>query len=74
MKNFIFLIAFTGLTLSLFGQNPFTPQQFLGYHIGEQFTRHHRVVDYFYALHADDTVRNTYGNISPSNLAKSAFV
>ncbi len=50
MKNFIFLIAFTGLTLSLFGQNSFTPQQFLGYHIGEQFTRHHRVVDYFYAL------------------------
>ncbi|MEN9700408.1 MAG: hypothetical protein RLZZ301_1606 [Bacteroidota bacterium] len=31
-------------------QTPFTPQQFLGYNIGEQFTRHHRVVDYFFAL------------------------
>lgn len=50
MKNFLFLSAFVVSAFALFGQNTFSPQQFLGYNIGEQFTRHHRVVDYFYAL------------------------
>jgi len=51
MKNiFIFIIAFIQCTLSFVAQNTFSPKEFLGYNIGEQFTRHHRVVDYFYAL------------------------
>jgi hypothetical protein len=50
MKKVLFLTALNLLTLQLLGQNTFTPQQFLGYNIGEQFTRQHRVVDYFFAL------------------------
>ena len=50
MKKFLFLIVLNLYTLQLLGQNNFTPQQFLGYNIGEQFTRQHRVVDYFFAL------------------------
>ena len=50
MKKVLFLTVLNLLTLQLLGQNNFTPQQFLGYNIGEQFTRQHRVVDYFFAL------------------------
>ena len=50
MKNTLFTLLFSILTLQLFAQDAFTPKQFLGYNIGEQFTRHHRVVDYFFAL------------------------
>ena len=50
MKNVLFLLVLNLFTLQLLGQNNFTPQQFLGYNIGEQFTRQHRVVDYFFAL------------------------
>lgn len=31
-------------------QSSFTPKEFLGYSIGERFTRQEKVVDYFYAL------------------------
>ncbi|MFM6964927.1 MAG: M14 family zinc carboxypeptidase, partial [Sphingomonadales bacterium] len=50
MKKALLLVVLNFLSLHLLGQNKFTPQQFLGYNIGEQFTRHHRVVEYFYAL------------------------
>ena len=50
MKKLLLVIVLNLLTLQLVGQNNFTPQQFLGYNIGEQFTRQHRVVDYFIAL------------------------
>ncbi len=50
MKKTLFTLLFSILTLQLFAQDAFTPKQFLGYNIGEQFTRHHRVVDYFFAL------------------------
>ncbi|MCE2686085.1 MAG: hypothetical protein LW839_04500 [Cryomorphaceae bacterium] len=39
MKKVLFLTVLNLLTLQLVGQNNFTPQQFLGYNIGEQFTR-----------------------------------
>ena len=50
MKNRLLQFIFVLFCLPVFAQNPFTPQQFLGYNIGEQFTRQHRVVDYFFAL------------------------
>ncbi|MEY4804433.1 MAG: hypothetical protein RL331_952 [Bacteroidota bacterium] len=50
MKKVLFLLVLNVFTLQLHGQNNFMPQQFLGYNIGEQFTRQHRVVDYFFAL------------------------
>lgn len=50
MKKLLITLVVSLLTLQLFAQDVFTPKQFLGYNIGEQFTRHHRVVDYFFAL------------------------
>lgn len=38
----LMLIAATGVA-----QNLQTPKQFLGYELGDRFTRHHRVVEYF---------------------------
>jgi hypothetical protein len=50
MKKIFLTALLSFLAITLQAQVTFTPQQFLGYNIGEQFTRHHRVVDYFFAL------------------------
>ncbi|RKS53810.1 zinc carboxypeptidase [Gillisia mitskevichiae] len=48
MKKSIFLLIICGfLTVSSFSQNLQSPEQFLGYEIGTQFTRHAEVVNYF---------------------------
>ncbi|HEY9169092.1 MAG TPA: M14 family metallopeptidase [Lutibacter sp.] len=47
-KNIIFIILFTAFTFSaIIAQTLKSPAQFLGYELGSQFTRHHKVVDYF---------------------------
>ncbi len=47
-KNIIFTILFTLFTFSaIIAQTLKSPAQFLGYVLGSQFTRHHKVVDYF---------------------------
>ena len=48
MRNifFILLIAISSLTI-VNSQNLKSPSEFLGYNIGEQFSRHHQVIDYF---------------------------
>ncbi|WP_411895390.1 M14 metallopeptidase family protein [Winogradskyella sp. A2] len=43
---FIFLIVLSSLN-ALSSQNIKSPSDFLGYNIGEQFSRHHQVIDYF---------------------------
>lgn len=45
MKNFPFLFVFF-VTVSVFSQTK-SPKDFLGYELGERFSRHHQVVDYF---------------------------
>lgn len=35
------------VSLSIFSNNIKSPAEFLGYEIGERFTRHHKVIDYF---------------------------
>lgn len=47
-KNSIFTILFTAFTFSaIISQTLKSPAEFLGYELGSQFTRHHKVVDYF---------------------------
>ncbi|MDB4252487.1 M14 family metallopeptidase [Flavobacteriaceae bacterium] len=46
MKFRVLLLAII-CSSSLFSQNIQSPKEFLGYELGKQFTRHHRVVDYF---------------------------
>ncbi len=46
MRIFFLFALICSLQLS-FGQNIQSPDQFLGYGLGEKFTLHHRIVDYF---------------------------
>lgn len=48
MKKFPILALLLGMALSGFAQQQLLkPNEFLGYELGERFTRHHRVVEYF---------------------------
>ena len=38
------------VAISAAAQSPPSPEQFLGYELGERFTPHHRVIDYFQAV------------------------
>lgn len=49
MKRLLPLFFFV-ITLSLSAQDLKSPTEFLGYELGTQFTRHHRVVDYYQYL------------------------
>ncbi|SHH36462.1 M14 family metallopeptidase [Winogradskyella jejuensis] len=51
MQRLLLSLLFVfGLSLSTFSQNIPSPNEFLGYPIGTQFSRHHQVVDYFKAV------------------------
>ena len=51
------------LAFASYGQEIQNPSEFLGYPLGERFTRHHRVVDYFeyIATKSDMVVLEQYG-------------
>jgi hypothetical protein len=50
MKYLFSLLLLATITLSLYAQNPPSPQSFLGYEPGERYTPHHKVVAYFQQL------------------------
>ena len=51
MRNtFFFILAALGLSAATLSQELKSPDEFLGYELGSQFTRHHEVVDYFKQL------------------------
>ncbi|MFY0604802.1 MAG: zinc carboxypeptidase [Flavobacteriaceae bacterium] len=47
MKIKIVSLVFLLISTTLFSQTIQSPEEFLGYKIGTQFTRHHKVVEYF---------------------------
>ena len=47
MKNKLFLIVITILSLFSLQSQVKSPSEFLGYKLGDRFTRHHEVVNYF---------------------------
>ena len=62
MKFRVLLLAII-CSSSLFSQNIQSPKEFLGYELGKQFTRHHRVVDYFtyVSTQLDNVLLEKYG-------------
>lgn len=57
MKKIQLIILFVAFTTALLGQAKLqTPEEFLGYALGDRFTRHHRVVEYF--KHVDELMPN----------------
>jgi len=56
-KTFLFLV-FLSFFCNAFSQELRSPERFLGYKLGEQFTPHYKIVDYFrYIEHASKNVR-----------------
>lgn len=67
MKN-IFFSAFVFLlfcNVSVNAQNLQSPSEFLGYELGSQFTRHHKVIDYF------EYVSNNSNNVELEKYGKT---
>ncbi len=62
-KTILFLLFNCLITASIFAQNLQSPEQFLGYEIGTQFTRHADVVNYFKHVAENSTLveYTTYG-------------
>ena len=61
MKTFtklLLLLFISSFAVELHAQNLQSPAEFLGYELGDKFTRHHRIVDYF------EHVAEANGNVS----------
>ena len=57
MKKICLAFVFLSLTIISFGQQKLlSPREFLGYELGDRFTRHHRVVEYY--KHVAEAVAN----------------
>ena len=63
MKSRVLILLTIIISTSLFSQNIQSPKEFLGYELGTQFTRHHKVVDYFSYVSnkLDNVVLEKYG-------------
>ena len=63
MKSRVLILLTIIISTSLFSQNIQSPKEFLGYKLGTQFTRHHKVVDYFSYVSnkLDNVVLEKYG-------------
>ena len=63
MKSRVLILLTIIISSSLFSQNIQSPKEFLGYELGTQFTRHHKVVDYFTYVSnkLDNVVIEKYG-------------
>jgi hypothetical protein len=74
--NFTFVLFFWFFSYA-FAQNPIqSPEEFLGYPIGTEFTRHHRVLDYFNHLaeHSPNLNFSSYGKTNESRTLSFAIV
>ena len=76
MKKIV-LLLFLSCSLSLLGQGIQSPAEFLGYELGSQFTRHHRVIDYYQYLAstASDRVQlKEYGKTNEGRVLLVAYL
>ena len=75
LKKYIFL-SFLITSLSSKSQDLFSPDTFLGYKLGTNFSRHHQVVDYYKYLDSNSShVKvESYGKTNEGRLLQLAFV
>ena len=76
MKEFLLLIT-VAFTITTSAQNIKSPSEFLGYELGTQFTRHHKVVDYYehLAMNASDRVQiQEYGQTNERRPLLLAYI
>jgi hypothetical protein len=75
--NKTILLLFLCCSFCLLGQELQSPSAFLGYELGSQFTRHHRVVDYYEYLAKsapDRVVLKEYGKTNEGRTLLLAYV
>ena len=76
MKQLLLLITVV-FTITTSAQNIKSPSEFLGYELGTQFTRHHKVVDYYeyLAMNASDRVQlQEYGKTNERRPLLLAYI
>ena len=63
MKFQKFLFAFLLFSTPLLSQKIQSPKEFLGYQIGDRFTRHHKVIEYFRHIsqNSENVILEKYG-------------
>ena len=76
LRLLLALLLTATLTAPASAQPLLSPSEFLGYELGERFTRHHQVVDYFehVAEHSDLVQLERYGSTYEGRLMMTAYV
>jgi hypothetical protein len=76
MKNFFAFIIATCFFVNAFAQKIQSPSEFLGYKLGDQFTYHYRIVEYFkYIAQASKNVKlQQYGTTNEGRPLIAAFI
>ncbi|MFW5761775.1 MAG: M14 family metallopeptidase [Cyclobacteriaceae bacterium] len=74
-RLFPFLLIFLG-SIHVYSKNLKSPAAFLGYELGEKFTSHHQIIDYYkYLADKSDLVKlNSYGQSYEGNPLVLAYV
>ena len=68
---------FFSIAITSLAQNTLSPAEFLGYEIGEKFTRHHQIVNYFKTVAATNTAvmkLESYGKTNEGRELLLAFI
>ena len=73
MKFLLSLLIFS-ISLTINAQDLKSPSEFLGYELGTQFTRHHRVVDYYEYLAKTEFTRVQLENYGETNEGRPLFL
>jgi len=76
MKKFFALVIFTCFLAHSFAQKIQSPSEFLGYKLGDQFTYHYRIVEYFkYIAQVSKNVKlQQYGTTNEGRPLIAAFI
>ena len=66
IRKLLLSLLFTGVCYFACAQNIQSPEQFLGYKLGEQFTPHYKIIEYFkyVAAHSKNVKLQQYGTTS----------
>jgi hypothetical protein len=76
LKKLLLYFVFSGVFFSAFAQGIQSPEKFLGYKLGDQFTPHSRIIEYFrYVAQASKNVKlQQYGTTNEGRPLLAAFI
>jgi len=76
LKKLLFSVCLLAISLFCFSQDIRSPEKFLGYKLGEQFTPHHKIVEYFkYVAQASKNVKLVqYGTTNEGRPLLAVFI